>query len=473
MDAVHAIVVLTYIVLVPAGVGEDAVRAFLRRIAASRVEELMTTWMRKYVDQGCAEGKTEGKAEILLPQLRRRFGSLAPAIEARVRTAESDRIDVYGPPPPCKDFGCLMKKPVLAVVYPACLRGSRPLALMDSADRQPDKWASRDARIVSWAFADPGPTGSPSLSLTLASRHPGGGAPNRLRGARQRWAVRFGPGQHRPDRPRHLVCNRRRGEGDRATCDQRCQPRPRRDVGPLGRADKRTSAMDEKGAQVAITSLADPADPLAIAAGLRLRCEAQPSGEAPDGLELASIPHGGDQRRRRQDTDAGNRRQPLAGLAVVVPLGTSELDRFGLAGQGIDLVRLVALDVRLHVLGWDQTHLMPEARQFPRPVVRARTRLHGDQTGRQLGEEPGQLAARQTPTKDGAAIGSDTVNLEDGLCEIDTHTHSIHDGSAGRDMTAQLPLNAADAGAVHPIRWSEHVLDARDLTDIFSGGLPH
>ena len=31
---------------------------------------------------------------------------------------------VYGPPPPCKDFGSGPAKPALAVVYPALQRGS-------------------------------------------------------------------------------------------------------------------------------------------------------------------------------------------------------------------------------------------------------------------------------------------------------------------------------------------------------------
>ena len=50
--------------------------------------------------------------------------------------------DVYGPPLPCKVFRSTTTDPVLAVVYPALSRGTRPQALMVFADRRPDKWTS-------------------------------------------------------------------------------------------------------------------------------------------------------------------------------------------------------------------------------------------------------------------------------------------------------------------------------------------
>ena len=71
--------------------------------------------------------------------------------------------DVYGPPPPCKGFQTMTTAPVLAVVYPALSRGNTaagPDGFRGSAARQMDELMT--ARIVSWAFAEPGPTGSPS-----------------------------------------------------------------------------------------------------------------------------------------------------------------------------------------------------------------------------------------------------------------------------------------------------------------------
>ncbi len=43
---------------------------------------------------GKAEGRTERKAELVLRQLARRFGPLTAAIEARVRAASAEQIDV-------------------------------------------------------------------------------------------------------------------------------------------------------------------------------------------------------------------------------------------------------------------------------------------------------------------------------------------------------------------------------------------
>ena len=47
----------------------------------------------KGMAKGMAKGLAEGKAEMLLRQLRRRFGPLAPDVEARVRDADGARLD--------------------------------------------------------------------------------------------------------------------------------------------------------------------------------------------------------------------------------------------------------------------------------------------------------------------------------------------------------------------------------------------
>jgi putative transposase len=78
--------------------------------------------------------------------------------------------DVYGPPPICKD-NHVATETGLAVVYPAFSRGDMaagPDGIRGSATGQMDELVT--ARIVSLASAEPGPTGSPSRCVTLASR---------------------------------------------------------------------------------------------------------------------------------------------------------------------------------------------------------------------------------------------------------------------------------------------------------------
>src|ERR1700676_3217151 len=57
------------------------------------------------------------------------------------------------------------------------------------ADRRPDKWTSSiAARIVSLTFVEPGPTGSPSSLVTLASQRLGSGVDRVTRLPRRRRA---------------------------------------------------------------------------------------------------------------------------------------------------------------------------------------------------------------------------------------------------------------------------------------------
>jgi hypothetical protein len=83
--------------------------------------------------------------------------------------------DVYGPPPPCKEFRLTTTIPAVAVVYPALSCGETaagPDGFRGSAARQMVELG--EARIVSVTFAEPGQTGSPSSFVTLANqRHPG------------------------------------------------------------------------------------------------------------------------------------------------------------------------------------------------------------------------------------------------------------------------------------------------------------
>jgi transposase-like protein len=91
------------------------------------------------------------------------------AITRLIGAIRLEQNDVCGSPPFCNDFGSSMMSPVLAVVYPALQRGTSTAGTDDvrgSAARQMDEL---DGLHHLWAFADPGLTGSSSLSVTLAS----------------------------------------------------------------------------------------------------------------------------------------------------------------------------------------------------------------------------------------------------------------------------------------------------------------
>lgn len=89
--------ILRYIVRVYDTTVDDLGDA-LDRVKRERRDELMPTIAQQWVQQGRAEGmvagRAEGKAEILLRQIRRRFGALPAELEARVRAADSDALDI-------------------------------------------------------------------------------------------------------------------------------------------------------------------------------------------------------------------------------------------------------------------------------------------------------------------------------------------------------------------------------------------
>lgn len=62
-------------------------------------EDVMATAAQELLQMGRAEGirigKAEGKAEMLLKMMRRRFGALSPDAEERVRSAGVDQLDVW------------------------------------------------------------------------------------------------------------------------------------------------------------------------------------------------------------------------------------------------------------------------------------------------------------------------------------------------------------------------------------------
>ena len=86
---------------------------------------------------------------------------------------------------------------------------------------------------------------------------------------------------------------------------------------------------------------------------------------------------------------------------------------------GVGSIGLVTLDVGLDVLRRDQAHGVTKPDELARPMVGAGARLHADQAGRLLGEEGGQLAARQPAPEHGAAGRIDAMHLEDGLRKVE------------------------------------------------------
>src|SRR5881628_1218404 len=72
----------------------------------------------------------------------------------------------------------------------------------------------------------------------------------------------------------------------------------------------RARPVDEQHPQVGIALLADRAEVPTLSRGVFARREAEVAGEVPPGGEPLDIAHRGDEGRRRQDTDAGNRAQP-------------------------------------------------------------------------------------------------------------------------------------------------------------------
>jgi len=100
LDDVDVVAVLIYIMSVKGDIGEAAVREALRRIAPSRTEEFMSSWVQAYINQGEAKGKAdgliEGEAKMLLRQLQRRFGEVRGDVVERIRSAKLEQLDEWG-----------------------------------------------------------------------------------------------------------------------------------------------------------------------------------------------------------------------------------------------------------------------------------------------------------------------------------------------------------------------------------------
>src|SRR6516164_1912304 len=116
--------------------------------------------------------------------------------------------------------------------------------------------------------------------------------------------------------------------------------------------------------------------------------------------------------------------------------------------RGVGGIVLVALEVCLNVLRWHQANLMPELRQFARPVMRRGTRLHANQARRQRFEKPHHFVASQLLPDNDLLLRIDAVDLEYVLGDIQTDRGNLHlDGSPHGDSSTTITLWHFDAGS--------------------------
>ena len=98
LDAEEASTVLIYLEAGAAHLDGGELFAAARRSAETQGDDAMTI-MERFKEAGKAEywakGRAEGKAEMLLRQLTRRFGPLPVALHQRITTAEPSELDVW------------------------------------------------------------------------------------------------------------------------------------------------------------------------------------------------------------------------------------------------------------------------------------------------------------------------------------------------------------------------------------------
>jgi hypothetical protein len=123
--------------------------------------------------------------------------------------------------------------------------------------------------------------------------------------------------------------------------------------------------------------------------------------------------------------------------------GTKRIDGRATASQiaSAGRVVLVALHVRLDELRSHQANGVAQDLQLARPVVRARTGLHTDQTGRKVGKKRSDLVAPQLLAKHDLAVRVHAVHLEHVLGQIEADCRNLHGGRSFRfEWLLTLPL---------------------------------
>src|SRR5262249_28110813 len=98
-------------------------------------------------------------------------------------------------------------------------------------------------------------------------------------------------------------------------------------------------------------------------------------------------------------------------------------NRFRIGG-----IVFVALDVRLHVLRWHQSHLVAKRAQLPRPVVRRRARLQANQTGRQSTKERQNLRTPKLLAQNRRSLCIDPVHLKNMLRQVKSDRSNLAHG---------------------------------------------
>lgn len=88
--------VMRYMMLVNDRAEPDVLQSFLEREIGPEAKEAIVTPGQRLIEQGVQQGKVEGEREILLRQLRQRFGNeLGPETERRVAAATATEIESW------------------------------------------------------------------------------------------------------------------------------------------------------------------------------------------------------------------------------------------------------------------------------------------------------------------------------------------------------------------------------------------
>src|SRR5450759_2560080 len=132
-----------------------------------------------------------------------------------------------------------------------------------------------------WVVLIAGSTGSALRAVCpfQPSHHAGWPTRFRLRRKRDGFLVARAPGHHGPDHPRNLVGERDSSHLRRAPYQQCREPGPMFGAMDLGIADDGERTGDEQAAQIAVTLLADTAEPVLAPARMLLRHQPNPGRE--------------------------------------------------------------------------------------------------------------------------------------------------------------------------------------------------
>src|SRR5664279_986513 len=153
---------------------------------------------------------------------------------------------------------------------------------MPSADQVPVNSTHSMMRWHKWVVLIAGSTGSALRAVRpfQPSHHAGCPARSRLRRKCDGLLVALASNHHGPDHSRDLVGKRDGGDLGRPPREQCRKPGPMLGAMDLGIADDGERAGDEQAAQIAVTLLADTAEPVLAPARMLLRHERKTLGSA-------------------------------------------------------------------------------------------------------------------------------------------------------------------------------------------------